>query len=98
MIYRYSFDDSVPVDEIEQTLTLSIVGVESLHGTSVMLLDVRHLFDAARRAVVIQADTEAGRDLARLFMGYLSQELSLERFKVDRMPPEAPTKPISTDD
>jgi hypothetical protein len=85
MVYRYTFQPSVPVEEIDHTLTLAIVGVESLHGASVTLNDVRHLFDTTKRAVVIQADTEAGRDLARLFTGYLSQEFWLEQFRVERV-------------
>ena len=82
-VYRYSFDPSVPVEEIEANLTLAIVGVESLHGTSVMLLDVRHLFDTNKRAVVIEADTEAGRNLAQLFTGYTVSAVSVRAVRRD---------------
>lgn len=84
-VYRYSFDASVPLTEIEATLTLAIIGVESLHGECTTLMDVQHLFEPTKRMVVIQADTESGRDLARLFTGYLSREFPLGKFAVVRL-------------
>ena len=70
-VYKYNFDELIPIDDIESSLLLAILGVESLHGESQAQLDVRHLLDADRRECVIDASTPAGCDLNRLFVGYL---------------------------
>lgn len=84
-VYRYTFDPSVAIDDIEASLMLAVVSVESLHGESQAQLDVRHVLDVARRACVIDAGTPAGRDLNRLFTGYLRREFGEDSFRVKRV-------------
>lgn len=84
-IYRYEFDDGIPASDIESSLAMAIVSVEALHGESETLMDVQHLFDPEQRQCVIRADTPAGRDLARLFTGYLQREFGPESFRVERV-------------
>lgn len=85
-VYRYVFAGEVPAVEVETTLVLSIFGVESLHGESQTRLDVQHAFDAKRRVVVIDASTAAGRDLNRLFIGFMTREFGPASFRVERVP------------
>jgi hypothetical protein len=89
-VYRYEFRDEVPAVEVEATLVLSIFGVESLHGESQTRLDVRHAFDAKRRVVVIDASTSVGRDLNRLFIGFMTREFGPGSFRVDRVQQSKP--------
>ena len=84
-IYRYSFDRSIPSHDVESTLSLAILSVESLHGESQALLDVRHLYDASMHTCVIDACTPAGSDLNRLFVGYLRREFGADLFQIKRM-------------
>jgi hypothetical protein len=90
-VYRYEFQSEVPAVEVETTLVLSIFGVESLHGESQTRLDVQHAFDAKKRVVVIDASTAVGRDLNRLFIGFMTREFGPGSFRVERVvrPPEA---------
>lgn len=83
-VYKYEFDKSIPMDDVESTLLLAILSVESLHGESQVELDVRHLLDVERRACVVDANTPVGRDLNSLFVGYLRREFN-NRFRVKRM-------------
>jgi hypothetical protein len=94
-VYRYEFTDAVPVVEVETTLVLSIFGVESLHGEAQTRLDAQHAFDAKRRVVVIDASTPVGRDLNRLFIGFMTREFGSSSFRVERVqsPQEAEAKP-----
>lgn len=85
-VYRYEFAKEVPAVEVETTLVLSIFGVESLHGEAQTRLDVQHAFDAKRRTVVIDAATAAGRDLNRLFIGFMTREFGPGSFRVERVP------------
>lgn len=92
-VYRYEFSDVVPAVEVETTLVLSIFGVESLHGESQTRLDAQHAFDAKRRVVVIDASTPVGRDLNRLFIGFMTREFGSGSFRVERVEQAVPTKP-----
>ena len=83
-IYRFSFADDVPLDEVESTLLLAIWATESLHGASQVRLEVAHLIDRERRACVIDGGTEAGRDLARILNGYLVREFGADAVDVSR--------------
>ena len=84
-VYRYEFTEVVPSAEVETTLVLSIFGVESLHGESQTRLDAQHAFDAKRRVVVIDASTAVGRDLNRLFIGFMTREFGPGSFRVERV-------------
>jgi hypothetical protein len=84
-IYRYTFDSSVAANDIESTLLLSIMATESLHGASQVRLDTAHVFDADRRICVIDATTPVGRDINRLFTGFVTQEFGEDAFEVHRV-------------
>jgi hypothetical protein len=94
-VYRYEFTDVVPAVEVETTLVLSIFGAERLHGESQTRLDVPHAFDAKKRVVVIDDSTAVGRDLNRLFIGFMAREFGPNSFRVERVPrpPETNKKP-----
>jgi hypothetical protein len=97
-VYRYVFADEVPAVEVETTLVLSIFGVESLHGEAQTRLDVQHAFDAKRRVVVIDASTPVGRDLNRLFIGFMTREFGPGSFRVERVQqpkPETQPEPVT---
>jgi hypothetical protein len=84
-VYRFTFPDPVPIEEVEVSLLLAVVGVQSLHGESRVRLDAGHLFDAEQRRCVIDATTVVGRDLNRLFVGFLRRQFGEDAFKVDRL-------------
>ncbi|MCP4594527.1 MAG: hypothetical protein GY842_27665 [bacterium] len=96
-IYRYGFSPSVPPDEIEGTLLLAVLATESLHGESHVRLDASYCFDADMRSCVIDAGTDVGRDICRMFTGFATREYGERSFsvrRVDRMPePEAQEVP-----
>jgi len=84
-VYRYEFVDAVPAAEIETTLVLSLFAVEALHGESQTRLDAGHAFDPKRRTVVIDAATEVGKDLNRVFIGFVTREFGPGSFRVERV-------------
>jgi hypothetical protein len=89
-LYRYSFVDSAPIDEVETTLFLAILGAEAIHGASQVMLDVSHAFDAQKRSCVIDASTGAGRDVNKLFAGFLAKEFGPDSFRVERVQSKHP--------
>ena len=84
-LYRYLFDSTVPMPELENTIVLAIIATESLHGETQARIDISHAFDAERRACVIDATTAVGRDFNRLFVGFVTREFGADCFKVERV-------------
>ena len=84
-VYRFVIQPRVPLDEIECSLVLAILTTESLHGETQTRLDAAHFFDADQRACVIDAHTDVGRDLNRIFTGLLLREFGPDSFRVERV-------------
>jgi len=84
-LYRYTFTEEVPIDEVEASLLLAILTTESLHGEANVRLDAAHYLDPTKRACVIDAGTSVGRDLNRLFVGFLNREFGTDSFSVERI-------------
>lgn len=86
-IHTYQFRRHLDLDEIQDTLTLSILGAENLHGRSRVRLDGWWRLDRQRRKCEIDTSTEVGQVIARLFTGYLSKEFGENSFTVRRADP-----------
>lgn len=84
-LYRYAFTPDAPIEEVEASLLLAILATESLHGESQVRLDAAHYFDPAKRACAIDAGTPVGRDLNRLFTGFMGREFGPDAFTVERV-------------
>ena len=84
-IYRYQFDSSVQATDLEESLLLALLAVESLHGESQVRLNASHFFDFDQRTCVIDAGSDVGRDLNLLFIGFLRREFGGDTFQVHRV-------------
>ena len=81
-VYRYSFLEKVPVQSVEETLHLAVLSAENLHGQPRVRLDASYFFDAETRECVIEAGTDVGNDIVRLFTGFLIREFGEDAFQV----------------
>ncbi|MBC8356406.1 MAG: hypothetical protein H8E66_30880 [Planctomycetes bacterium] len=88
-LYRYQFDETVSTEDVESALLLAVWGCEALHGETQTRLDAAHYFDPATLACVVDARTPVGRDLNRLFVGFISREIGMDAFTIERVPQEA---------
>jgi hypothetical protein len=84
-LYRFVFISDVPVEDIEITLLLAMLAVESLHGEVQTRLDAKHHLDSDRRTCIVDASTPVGRDLNRLFAGFAQREYGAASFRVERV-------------
>jgi hypothetical protein len=84
-LYRYNFDSKVPFREIEESLLLAVLAAEGLHGRSLVRMDASFSLDRTKRSCVIDAATEVGRSIARIFTGFISHEFGEEAFKIERL-------------
>lgn len=96
-IYRYKFIDTAPPEEIEASLLLAVLATESLHGESQVRLDAAHYFDFQKRVGVIDARSTVGRDLNRLFTGFIGREFGPDAFKVERITDFSPQTKEATE-
>jgi hypothetical protein len=60
------------------------MGCESIHGEVQVQLDAVYQFDPKQRTGRIDASTAVGRDLNRLFLGFLQREYGQETIRVER--------------
>lgn len=87
ILYRYQLSRSIPAEELERGFLAVIQAAESLHGESKVRLEVRHYLDLERRSCVIGAETKAGIDLNRLFVGHLRRTHGEDSFTVQKLDP-----------
>ncbi len=83
-VLRYTFASSICMREVEETLLLAVLAVESLHGESIVRLDASYSVDAPRRCCVIDGSTEVGRALSRVFTGFVTREFGGDAFGIHR--------------
>lgn len=92
-LYRYTFADRVPLEDVEAALVLALFSIESLHGLAQVQLDAAHWFDHERRTCLIEADTVVGCDFNRLFVSFLRREFAPEAFTIERC--QEPALPLA---
>ena len=84
-ICRYKFAPIIPFAEVESALVLAIKATENLHGQTQVRLDAAHVADADTRSCVVDASTPVGRDLNRMFIGFISREYGPDAFTIERV-------------
>jgi len=89
--YRYQFSEGVSLRDIEETLLLAVLAAESLHGPSRVRMDAGYCLEERKRTCVVDAGTEVGRDISRIFTGLATREFGEDSFQVERI--EGPSKP-----
>jgi len=80
--YVYCLRRHVDIDDVQDTLTLAVLGAENLHGRARVRLDGWWSLDRQRRRCMIDASTTVGQDIARLFTGFLGREFGDNAFSV----------------
>lgn len=83
-VRRYRFDSTLPFEEIEASLVLAIFAAESLHGAEQVRLDAAHAIDHQHHSCVIDGSTQVGRDINRLFTGFVLREFGPDAFCIER--------------
>jgi hypothetical protein len=90
--YVYRLRQHLDLDDVQDTLTLAVLGAENLHGRARVRLDGWWRLDRQRRRCRIDGSTRVGQDIARLFAGFLVQEFGEGAFTVRR--PAKPTRQL----
>lgn len=72
--FHFTFAASVPADELSDTVVLSTIATEALYGAERVALEAQAEFDAKARTVCVRGETEVGRAMATLFLGFIWRE------------------------
>ena len=81
----YRFASEVPLPEIEGTLLLAVLAVAALVGEAAVQIDGRYTLDPEQGVCLIDAGTETGRSIAKVFTGLANQEFGSSAFVVERV-------------
>jgi hypothetical protein len=82
--YRYIFDSAVSPDQIEASLLLAIGQAEALYGEAQVRLDFNYHLDPAARGCTLDGTSDVGRDINRLFVGFVRRQFGEDSFVVER--------------
>lgn len=88
-LVRFDFDAGVPREELEGTLLLAVLAVGALVGEAAVQIDGRYTLDAQRGVCLIDAGTETGRSIAKVFTGLATREFGADAFVVERVVKQA---------
>jgi hypothetical protein len=83
-VQRYVFDAGTDPDDVRAALLLALWGTESLHGETNVRLEAGYFFDPELLFCSIEENVPVGRDLNRLFLGFLIRELGADAFTTER--------------
>ena len=84
-IFRYRFDRKISPRDVEESLLLAVLAAEGLYGTARVEMDAACRIDKDTCHYVVDATTEVGRDVARIFTGFLIHEFGREAFAIDAL-------------
>jgi hypothetical protein len=82
--FEYQISEKIPIEEVKDCLIVAIHATESLHGEIGTHLTSCKTFDAVKRIFTVETSCPAGRDLNRLFAGFLKGLYGWDAYSVTR--------------
>ena len=83
-VYKIEFARELPVGMVDFHLMTAARAAESLYGRDAMRLDVAVRLSSKKRMVTIDAETQIGVDLAKMFMGFMTTDFGEDSFSVTK--------------
>ena len=84
-IYRFTFDPRVAIEDVEDSVVISVFAAEGLHGPARVRMDASYLLAAKRRVCVIDASTRVGRTITTIFTSFVLRAFGAEAVRVERI-------------
>lgn len=83
--YSYTFQPMASMEQVEEVLLLATMAAEGLHGRSRIQLDAAFRCDSAARTAEVNASSEVGEAIARIFTALLTGTIGEMAFRVERI-------------
>jgi len=80
--YRFEFDRNVPLSDAEESLFLAASAVEGIFGRARVQLDFAYHIDEPRSVITVDAASDVGTTVTRVFTGFLLREHGEGAFRV----------------
>ena len=80
--YVFTFQDSVPMVGVEETLLMAVVAAEGIHGRARVRLDAKYTTNAEDRTCAVSAQNDVGQSVAKIFTELLVLEIGEGAFEV----------------
>jgi len=81
------------MQDVEESLLLAVLAAECLYGEARVRLDAGYSISERKRALVVDASTDIGRSINRIFTGFVTREFGEDAFKVERIAGAAKPSP-----
>lgn len=82
--FRFQFTADVDLAEAENTLRLSLLAAEGLHGEAKVRTEVTYAVDPIRAEIRVSGGTAPAEATAQIYTSLLSREFGREAFTVRR--------------
>jgi len=73
------------MQDVEESLLLAVLAAECLYGEARVRLDAGYSISEEKHALVVDAGTDIGRSINRIFTGFVTREFGEDAFKVERL-------------
>lgn len=83
-VYKIQFASELPVGMVDFHLMTAARATESLYGRNAVRLDGAARISPKSHTVTIDAETEVGIDLAKIFMGFMTSDFGEKSFIVTK--------------
>lgn len=84
IVYKIEFAKKLPMGTVDYHLITAVIAAESLHGRSAVRLDAVARLNTRKRVVTVDAETQVGVDIAKMFIGFLSRDFGERSFQVNK--------------
>jgi len=81
--YNFRIGEAATMPSVEETLLMSVIAIEGIHGRARVRMDARFNVDHDRRICTVNSDNRVGEDLARVLSEFLLLEFGDEAFQVE---------------
>jgi len=85
---RFEFDSEVPLQDAEMSLHLALIATEGLFGRALVRLEAEYELDEDHHVIGVDAGTEVGAVVVRVFTALLIREFGEEAFSIQRTNPQ----------
>lgn len=84
-VYRYQFNEAVPMLNVEESLQLAILAAGCLHGEARVRMEAGYSISEEKRRIVVDGTTQVARDVCQIFTGFAIKEFGEDAFRLERI-------------
>ncbi|UCC31265.1 MAG: hypothetical protein JSU86_03110 [Phycisphaerales bacterium] len=84
-VFRFEFEQGIPLTEAEMSLHLAMYAVEGLYGEARVRLEASYHLDVPHQAITVDGSTEVGAAIVKVFTRLMGREFGEDGFRVRRV-------------